>query len=24
MIALGVGIERRFLLSLVKATGANP
>ena len=24
MIALGVGIERRFLVSLVKATGANP
>jgi hypothetical protein len=24
MIALGVGIERRFLLSLVKASGANP
>jgi hypothetical protein len=24
MIAVGVGIERRFLLSLVKATGANP
>ena len=24
MVALGVGIERRFLLSLVKAIGANP
>ena len=24
MIAVGVGIERRFLLSLVKAAGANP
>ena len=24
MIAVGIGIERRFLLSLVKASGANP
>jgi hypothetical protein len=24
MVAVGVGIERRFLLSLVKASGANP